>query len=248
VSPYAWPVDADAVIGVPTLLIGYALLQIWWPSARLRRFAFAASLALLLAVFATPLETWALHYVLWAHLLQNVVVAEWVPGLAVVGIAPSLARELHRHVFFRTATHPFVALPTWLATYYLWHVPWIYDRALAHPASLLHLEHATYFAAGTLMWWPVVHGRLSDGVKALYLFAAFLLASPLGLLLALLPHPVYSFYEHAPRLWGLGHLADQQIAGLTMAAEEAILFFAVFAVFLSRFLRSEAIVGAYERR
>jgi putative membrane protein len=248
VSPYAWPVDADAVVGVPTLLVGYGLLQIWWPASRSRRTAFAASMALLVAVFATPLETWALHYVLWAHLLQNVVVAEWSPGLAVLGIAPALARELERHAVARALTHPLVALPLWLATYFIWHVPWIYDRALEHPTSLLHLEHATYFVAGALMWWPIVHGRLADGLKALYVFAAFVLASPLGLLLALLPHPVYAFYEHAPRLWGLGHLADQQIAGLTMVAEEAILFFAVFAVLLSRFLRSEAIVGAYERR
>ena len=75
-----------------------------------------------------------------------------------------------------------------------------------------------------------------------------MLTSPLGFLLALLPHPVYAFYKHAPHLWGLGHLTDQQIAGLTMAAEQAIVFFAVFAYYLARFLRREAIVGVYERR
>jgi cytochrome c oxidase assembly factor CtaG len=95
-----------------------------------------------------------------------------------------------------------------------------------------------------LMWWPVVHGRWSDGVKALYLFGAFLLASPLGLLLALLPDPIYGFYKDAPHLW-IGHLTDQQLAGLTMAAEEAIVFFAVFTIYLTRFLRHEAIVGVF---
>jgi cytochrome c oxidase assembly factor CtaG len=245
VDPYAWSVDPDAVVVVPTLVVGYALLQVWWPSSRRRRVAFAASQVLLVAVFVTPLETLALHYFLWAHLLQNVVVAEWAPGLAVFGLAPALARELERHAAVRALTHPLVALPIWLATYFTWHVPWIYDTALEHPTSLLHLEHATYFAAGALMWWPVVHGRWTDGVKALYLFAAFVLASPLGLLLALLPHPAYDFYEHAAHLWGLGHLTDQQIAGVTMAAEQAIVFFALFALYLARFLRSEAIVGVY---
>jgi len=248
VSPYAWPADADAFVVVPTLVAGYALLQIWWPSSRARRVAFAASQLLLVAAFATPLETWALHYVLWAHLLQNVVVAEWAPGLAVLSIAPALARELERHEAVRTLAHPLAALPLWLATYFTWHVPAIYDAALERPASLLHLEHATYFAAGVLLWWPVVHGRFSDGVKALYLFAAFVLASPLGLLLALLPRPAYAFYERAPHLWGIRHLADQQIAGMTMVAEEAVVFFAVFAYYLLRFLRSEAIVGVYQRR
>jgi cytochrome c oxidase assembly factor CtaG len=97
-----------------------------------------------------------------------------------------------------------------------------------------------------MLWWPVIHGRYPDGIKALYLFAAFVLASPLGLLLALLPHPVYGFYAHAPRrLWGVSRLADQQIAGMTMAVEQAVVFFAVFALYVQRFLRHEAIAGAF---
>src|SRR5262245_40436224 len=90
-----------------------------------------------------------------------------------------------------------------------------------------------------------VHGRFSDGIKALYLFAAFVLASPLGLLLALIPRPVYDFYKDAPQLWGLSDLADQQIAGLTMAVEQAIVFFAVFAYYFARFLRTEQIAGVF---
>ena len=137
-------------------------------------------------------------------------------------------------------------MPLWLGTYFIWHVPRIYDAALAHQHSLLHLEHASYFVAGCCLWWPVVHGRYPDGAKALYLFAAFVLASPLGLLLALLPHPVYGFYAQAPRrLWGLSRLADQQIAGVTMAIEQAIIFFGVFVVYLTRFMRHEAIAGAF---
>jgi cytochrome c oxidase assembly factor CtaG len=244
VDPYSWSWDADAVAVVPMLVVGYALLQVWWPASRERRVAFAASQVLLIAIFVTPLETLALHYLLSAHLLQNVVVAEWAPGLAVVGLAPALARELERHAAVRAVTHPLVALPLWLGTYFVWHVPRIYDAALERPATLLHLEHATYFVAGVLMWWPVVHGRWAYGVKALYVFAAFVFASPLGLLLALLPRTVYPFYEHAPHLW-VDHLTDQQIAGLTMAAEQAVVFFAVFAFYLARFLRSEAIAGVY---
>ena len=74
----------------------------------------------------------------------------------------------------------------------------MYDTALRHPWTLLHLEHALYFAAGCLFWWPVAQDEphaLDDGARALYLFAAFLFASSLGLLLALVPSPVYDFYE-----------------------------------------------------
>ncbi len=93
------------------------------------------------------------------------------------------------------------------------------------------------------MWWPVLQDaphRVPSGVRAGYLFAAFLLASPIGLLLALVATPVYDFYARAPeRLWGLSRLEDQQLAGLTMAAEQAVVFFAVFAVFLLRFFAEE---------
>jgi cytochrome c oxidase assembly factor CtaG len=74
-------------------------------------------------------------------------------------------------------------------------------------------------------------------------FAAFVLVSPLGLLLALLPTSVYHFYAHAPRLWGLTATSDQQIAGVTMVAEEAVVFFAVSAFAFSRFLRQEEAAG-----
>jgi cytochrome c oxidase assembly factor CtaG len=193
----------------------------------------------------TPLHTIALHYLLSVHLLQNVVTAEWAPGLVVFALAPALARELERFAAVRFLTHPFVALPLWLGTYFLWHVPPIYDKALEQSGWLLNLEHLTYFLVGVLMWWPVVHGRYSDGVKALYLFGAFVLAAPLGLLLALLPRPIYDFYKDAPQLWGLSDSTDQQIAGVTMAVEQAIVFFAVFAYFFLRFLRTEHISGVF---
>jgi cytochrome c oxidase assembly factor CtaG len=245
-SPYEWPLDWDALVVVPAITAAYVWAQRRWPASRRRRIAFAASQALVLAVMLTPLSTIALHYLLTAHLLQNVALAEWAPALAVVGLPPALARDLERFRLVRLATHPLVALPTWLLSSYLWHLPALYDTALEHQDSVLHLEHTSFFATGVLLWWPVVHGRLHDGAKALYLFAAFVLASPLGLLLALLPHPVYDFYEGAPHLWGLGHLADQQIAGVTMAVEQAIVFFVVFAFFLARFLRSEELEGVYE--
>src|SRR3546814_2699182 len=45
--------------------------------------------------------------------------------------------------------------------------------------------------------------------------------------------PIYDFYAGAS-LWGLTQLEDQQLAGLTMAGEESIVFFAVFSYFVAR--------------
>ena len=242
-NPYSWSLHAEVVVLVPLLALAYAFILRRHPAPGWRIACFLAGLGLILAVFVTPLENLALHYLLTAHLLQNVVLAEWAPALCVLGIPPALASALAGIPGFRTLTNPLVGLPLWLGTYFAWHVPWAYDTALEHPAGLLHLEHLCYFVTGCLLWWPVVHAtprRLHDGAKAVYLFAAFVLASPLGLLLALLPRPVYDFYGRAPeRLWGLSRLADQQLAGLTMASEQAVVFFAVFAFLFLRFLRDE---------
>ena len=235
-DPYAWQLDPDTLIVVPAHLVAYALITRRFPASPWRWAAFVASQALILFVSNTPLNTLALKYLLTAHLLQNVVYAEWAPGLAVLGLPAAFAVWLARYRPVRVATHPAFALPVWLATYYLWHVPLLYDTALRHH-SLLHLEHATYFWTGVLMWWPAVHGRLETGAKAAYLFAAFVLASPLGLLLALIPRAVYDTYVDAPlRVWGLSPLADQELAGVTMASEQAVVLFAVFAFFFLRFL------------
>jgi len=223
--------SAEAVGLVPLLALGYVLVARAEPPGRLRIAAATAALALIVASFASGLQPLAVHTFLWAHLLQNVVLAEWAPALLVLAVPPQLGR--------RVVVRPLFALPLWIATYSLWHLPWAYDYALRHPHSLLHVEHVTYLLAGIGLWWPVVHGTYSAGTKAAYLFAAFVLASPIGLLLALVPRPIYSFYEHAQRTWGPGPLVDQQIAGVTMAVEQAAVFFAVFTLYLLRFLHEE---------
>jgi putative membrane protein len=245
VDPHSWSLHWDVLLTIGILAAAYFWSQRRWPAGPTRRVAFDVAVILLLAVYITPVHTIASHYLLSVHLLQNVVTAEWAPGLVVFALAPSFARELERIRAVRLLTHPLVALPLWLGTYFVWHVPPIYDAALERSGWLLDLEHLTYFVAGVLMWWPVVHGRYSEGVKALYLFAAFVLAAPLGLLLALLPRPIYDFYKDAPQLWGLSDRTDQEIAGVTMAVEQAIVFFAVFAYFLLRFLRKEHIAGVF---
>ena len=207
-------------------------------------------MALLLLVAITPLETIAMNYLLSIHLLQNVVLAEWAPLLVVLGLPPALAATLVRPEAFRVLTHPAVALPLWLGNYMVWHLPWIYDTALENPHSLLHLEHALYFLTGVAMWWSILQDephRLGAGARAGVVLAAFVLGSPIGLVIALVPSPIYDFYEDAPeRLWGLSALEDQQLAGMAMAAEQAIVFFVVFAYWVFRFIAEQEQSSAEE--
>jgi len=243
VDSYAWSWNPEALLLVPLLIAAYLFALRHHPAPRWRIACFLTAMALLLAVTITPLETLALKYLLTIHLLQNVVLAEWAPLLVVLAIPPALAASLARPRVVRTLTHPAVALPLWLANYMLWHLPWLYDAALENPHTLLHLEHALYFLTGVAMWWCVFQDephRLGSGTRAGYVFAAFVLGSPIGLVLALVPNAIYDFYVDAPeRLWGLTALEDQQLAGMLMAFEQAAVFFAVFAYCFFRFLAEE---------
>ena len=240
-EPWSWQPAWVELAAVAVLVAAYVLAARRHRPSSVRIACFAGAVALLLAAAVTPLATLALHYLLSAHLVQNVALAEWIPLLLVASVPPGLGASLARPRAVRFLTRPFVALPLWLAAYGVWHLPPLYDAALRHH-TLLQLEHLTYLLTGLLLWWPVLQERpwrLTDGARCAYIFTAFVFASPLGLLLALLPSPVYDFYEGAPRIWDLSALSDQQIAGVAMAVSEAVVFFTAFTFFFVRFMAGE---------
>ncbi len=241
-DPYSWSWNTEGVV-VLALTALYVLLLRRFPAPAWRVGSFLGAMAMLLVVSVTPVHTLGMHYLLTVHLLQNVVLAEWAPLLVVLGIPPVLAARIARPAPVRAVTHPAVALPLWLGNYMVWHLPWIYDAALRNPESLLHLEHAMYFVTGLAMWWSVFQDaphRLGAGTRAAYVFAAFVLASPVGFVMALVPEAIYDVYVEAHhRVWGLDPLQDQQLAGMLMALEQAVVFFVVFAYWFFRFLSEE---------
>jgi putative membrane protein len=207
---------------------GSSVAAVIW--SRGRQTSFVGGVVLLLVSLFGPLHELQFE-LLTAHLLQNIVLAEWAPALLVFGLPPELGTRLAR------LAPVWLALPFWLAAYYTWHAPPLYDAALRNPNTLLQLEHLAYLVAGVALWLPVAHGSLTNGAKAAYVFAAFLLISPLGLLLALIPSAVYDFYDGH---WGLTALEDQQIGGVTMSSEAAVVFFVALSVYFSRFAREQS--------
>jgi cytochrome c oxidase assembly factor CtaG len=238
----AWSWNPESLLGVGLAAVYVASLR-RTPAAGWRIACFLAGCALIVVVFVTPWDTVAVDYLLWVHLLQNVVLAEWAPLLLVLGLQPALAERASGNGPVRVLTHPLVSLPVWVGAYALWHVPLLYDAALDRQGALLALEHLTYLVTGALMWWCVWQDaphRLSAGARAAYVLAGFVLSAPLGLVLALVPEPIYDAYADAPeRLWGLSRLTDQQLGGMTMAAEQSVVFFAVGAFWFLRFLAEQ---------
>lgn len=242
-SPYAFSFE-------PLFLALAALaLVLYWrtaraePAPRYRIVLFVLGLALIAGALNSPLETLAADYLLLAHLLQNVMIADWAPPLLILGLTPAIRAALARRGGrpFAFLTRPKVALPVWLVGWYGIHLALFYDFALENPWAL-NLEHALLIAIGLLFWWPVFSAephRLSTPVTIGYLGAGFLGSMFLGLALTFSQTPVYDYYTEVPRIWGLTAVEDQNFGGILMNSEQAVVFLAAITYFLVRLLREE---------
>ena len=201
---------------------------------------FAAGLLLVVGALNSPLETIAAHYLLLFHLLQNVMIADWAPPLLILGLTPAMRASVARRGGRALAvlTKPAVALPVWLVGWYAIHAALIYDFALRH-AWTLNLEHLLLIGIGLVFWWPVLSSEPADmgaPLKIGYLGAAFVGSVFLGLGLTFSSTPLYDFYAHAPRLWGLSAEKDQNFGGILMNVEQAFVFLAAILYFVWRLI------------
>ncbi len=208
-----------------------------------RATSFGAGLLLVAVPLNSPLETIAAHRLLLVHLLQNALIADIAPLLVLLGLTPAMRTWLDRHGARRIRAR--YALVAWLVSWYGTHLAGFYNWAL-DSGWALSLEHALLIAGGLLFWWPIVSGRLSIPAGLAYLGAGFVASSFLGLALIFSSKPFYSFYEHAPRLWGLSPQRDQNLGGILMNAEQTVVFLLAIGWYVWRLLEEEHVSGAGE--
>ena len=238
-APSPWAFEWEPLfVGVALVaVVAYARAARTHRPSRTRIAVFALGLVLILAALCSPIETIARHYLALFHLLGNVMIADWAPPLLILGLTPSMRSAVP------PLPRPWLALPAWLAVWYLVHLPGFYDSALRH-VWLLNVEHALLIGAGLVFWWGVFGGGLTTAGALAYLGVAFVASSFLGLAFIFSSTPFYDFYEHAPRLWGLSAAKDQNLGGVLMNAEQTAVFLAALAFFLVRLLNEEELSHA----
>jgi putative membrane protein len=206
--------------------------------------AFGGGVVLIVAALNSPLETIAIDYLVLFHLLQNVVIADWAPPLLILGLTPAMRRAIAARGGrpFAVLTRPTVALPVWLVGWYVVHLGGVYD-ALVRDPILLAVEHAFLIAIGLLFWWPVVCDvprRVPTLGRIGYVLAAFAGSAFLGLALTFSP-ALYDYYASRPeRLWGISADKDQNLGGILMSTEQALVFFVAIVWLLAQLFREEA--------
>jgi cytochrome c oxidase assembly factor CtaG len=224
------------------LALAVVAAVLYWRAARTDRpdtwrlVSFPSGLFLIAASLNSPLETVAAHYLLLMHLLQNALIADLAPLLVLLGLTPGMRAELGRRGLDRIRAR--WILPIWLAAWYLTHLAPFYNWALRTGWGL-NIEHAILIAVGLLFWWPIVSGRLSVPAGLGYLAVAFIGSSFLGLAYIFSSSPFYSYYEHAPRLWGLSPIRDQNLGGILMNGEQTLVFLLAIGYFVMRLLDEE---------
>jgi cytochrome c oxidase assembly factor CtaG len=207
-----------------------------------RRAAFVAGVVLVAAPLNSPLETIAVHYLLLGHLVQNALIADCAPPLVLLGLTPGMGAAILRRLGpVGGLLQAGVGWPLWVVGWYGIHLARPYTYALEHPLAL-DAEHAFLILIGLCFWWPVIvpgARRMVSGVAVLYLLGAFVAASFLGLAYTFIPTPLYPYYVHAPRLWGISAARDQNLGGVLMTAEQSAVFLTAIALTLLRLLEEE---------
>ena len=229
---FAWHIHLDVVIFCIVLLVAYAyavtqLREMISDAGRIKRrqvVLFVSGVASIYAVAGTPVHDISEQYLLSVHMFQHTVLTMISAPLLLVGIpawlwqAPLRSPRVLRAA--RLLTHPVVAFSLFNTLMVLTHLPPAVNYSLNH--HWFHfVAHAALVSSAMLMWWPIVSvvpqlPRLSPPIQMAYLFLQSLVPTVIAAFVTFADSAIYSFYEDAPRMWGLSAVEDQQIAGGVM--------------------------------
>lgn len=195
---------------------------------------YLGGMAALVTALVSPVDRLAAER-LSMHMVQHVLLLMAAPlGIllanpfaAVVWGLPACVRDRFAALFregrpVRSALSALTFMPVawtlYVANLWAWHHPALYQAALRH--WWLHdFEHWLFFATAVLFWWPVVNaaplfrpGR-PLGARVVYLLAATLQNTLLGMAIALPERVLYPFYAAVPVLEALSPVQDQALGG-----------------------------------
>ena len=196
---------------------------------------FVAGLGVTLFALIGPLDRLADEKLLSAHMAQHVLIGDLGPALMVTAlrgpllvfflppaILAPLARNARVRAILGTLLRPRVAFTLWAANLAIWHIPYLYDLALAHQ-NLHNFEHVCWMFTGVLVWTLLVdpgsHRRLTVGGRVALAASMFAAGMILSDVLVFSFTPLYHWYHGA---YGISALLDQQLAGIVMTVEQLI--------------------------
>jgi putative membrane protein len=152
----AWRPNAVLLFGFAAVIAGYGAAVHWrWSGSTA---LFAGAMALLLLAVMSPLETLAGDYLLSAHMLQHLLLAQVVAPLLLMSLPARVAERALCHPriagVVRVLRRPAVAWTAGIGTLWIWHIPWLYQMGISDQA-IRTLQHLSVLIAGLIFYWPI---------------------------------------------------------------------------------------------
>ena len=209
-------------------LVDRRAVRPWYEAA-----AFTAGWLALVASVLPPLDSYAIR-LFSVHMAQHELMMLVGAPLVTMGRPlpiclwgvpdrwrPKAAHALQDHRTldaWRVLTTPVVAWALHGLTLWIWHIPALYDAAVASE-GLHAFQHATFVGTSILFWWGLVYGRygrVGYGAGVFYVFTTVVHSGILGALVTFAGTPLYPIYAAPTTALGVDPLGDQQVAGLLM--------------------------------
>lgn len=196
-----------------------------------------------------PVHDVAENYLYLVHMLQHMLLSMVIPALFVAATPRWLMeliipRDSTVWRWLRFLCKPISALVIFNMLTITLHFPITVDIS-ARSGAIHFLLHLMVFAAGLIMWMPVIgpiqEWRLSPLGQCIYLFGMSIVPTVPSGFLIFSEGVVYDHYADAPlRLFGLSVMTDQTAAGLVMKLGGGFFLWATIVVIFARWVGAEA--------
>jgi putative membrane protein len=249
-----WGVTSALIVSSLIYTRGWARIRCTRPDLfpRWRLAAFLGGMSAIFIAVASPLDAFA-DRMLSIHMVQHFFLWSVAPILIVFsapvvpmlrGLPRWLMRGALRPLFTSGIPHKIGAFLTrlrvawliWTLAFLSWHIPKMYDLALANEYIHEYGEHASFFLASLIFWWPVIapwpfrgpgHTRSGDSRRWMlipYLLLADAVNTAISAFLCFSGRVLYPGYLLEPRLFGISALNDQIAAGAFMWVSGSMMY------------------------
>jgi putative membrane protein len=257
----AWQAHPEVWLLVGFFAVGYALaLRRLGPrlapagtpvATRFQITSYSAGVLALWVASDWPIHDIAERYLFSVHMVQHVTYSMVAAPLLLIGTPTWLARWLLSPRWLLTSVRYLARLiPATIlfnVVVVVTHTPIVVNAALEH--ALLHFGiHALIFVSSLIVWLPLLSPlpevpRLAPLVRMLFLFLQSVIPTVPASFLTFGARPLYSFYDHVPRLFGMSELTDMQVAGVIMKLGVGLTLWLVIAIIFFRWYSAEEAPG-----
>ncbi|MFM7718796.1 MAG: cytochrome c oxidase assembly protein [Actinomycetota bacterium] len=203
----------------------------WARRARL----FSLGMLVLLVASDWPIHDLAERYLYSAHMLQHMLYTLVAPPLLIAGMPAWVLRKVFAAPVVGPVaaflTRPLVALIFFNGVLLFTHWPEVVAASVGSEPTHFAL-HVLIVGSGLAMWWPVMsplpeRPALNPPGQMLYLFFQSLAPTIPASFLTFGRTLMYPVYGTFPRIWNIGPLEDQLLAGLQMKILGGLLLWVV---------------------